>query len=937
MRDRSERRGGGGGRRTEFAEPSTETAVSVSGPPAPVANPRPGDARVREVARPGARRLVEVDAERLVWGAVRRHGSAPPLGELDAATLTGAIVRLLPPPEATDAEVAEVERQVRAAGAVAVRVAPRAAPGPGPVGKAAAEEAVGPARSLAEVLEELLGASRTADPAGLRALVDRAVEEGTKGAPRAIAPTCSTPLWPVRLQLENWYRFRGTHEVRLSAQAYGVAARSEADPERSNWLGKSSLLAALGFALFGVHTKPRDDDWITNGEERGGVMLWLSDGSLVERRRKRGQATQVQFSTPPRTPADAAKVAHQAAANAAIEAHVGLSEADYAVVGHVRQKEVDLLVKAKPAARLEMFTSWMPELALLREAEDWTRRALQGRADQERDARRSALAAEEQVAALVREWAPGVESDAVLEVSRALAVIDDTEGKLGEASSVARGRAERLKGDAASLRAWAADASNARLGEEAERELAQAEARLRGRDQAGVRARTEAARLAAGEAHAAFRRAEEDLGTKRRLAAGAFDGRCPLVPMQCPVTAEINGQRDRNAGLLPEAEAARTAASEAHSAAQSAHSAASLEERALQGELDQVGGLRQDVARYAPGRERIARDGAPPPEGQVAQEAQRAWDEALEADRKVQRARQARAALAQAGELRARAREQAEAVATAARLLREALGVVGRMGAQRAIAERELRVVEAGANAVLASCGIELRVALRWGRESPSGELAASCDACGAPCSGKARGCPRCGAERGPKVDPKVELELSDRSGAADDLGGLAVRIAAGAWLRDRRGSAWRSIVVDEPFGALDASNRRALASHLAAAARSGGYRQALVVAHDAASMAALPERVTVVGLADGSSRVEAPHPPREGGSNERRNAAAGAGAEAGRDAVRVERDPDVVGEALDGSGDRGVRGRGGAEEVAGGAGAGLGGQAARRRRPRSG
>ena len=76
---------------------------------------------------------------------------------------------------------------------------------------------------------------------------------------------------------------------------------------------------------------------------------------------------------------------------------------------------------------------------------------------------------------------------------------------------------------------------------------------------------------------------------------------------------------------------------------------------------------------------------------------------------------------------------------------------------------------------------------------------------------------------------------------------GVAVRIAAGAWLRDRRGSAWRSIVVDEPFGALDASNRRALASHLAAAARSGGYRQALVVAHDAASMAALPERVTVL------------------------------------------------------------------------------------------
>jgi DNA repair exonuclease SbcCD ATPase subunit len=408
------------------------------------------------------------------------------------------------------------------------------------------------------------------------------------------------------------------------------------------------------------------------------------------------------------------------------------------------------------------------------------------------------------------------------------------------------------------------------------------------------------------------------------------------VPIQCPAKGEINGRREQNAQALREAEAALQEATRANDAAQAALSRASAEERALQAELDRAAALRRDVARHAPSRERIARDGAPPPEGQVAQEASRAWDEALEADRKVQRARQARAALAQAGELRARAREQADAVAAAARQLREALGVVGRMGAQRAVAERELRVVEAGANAVLGSCGIELRVALRWGRESPTGELAASCDACGAPCSGKARGCPRCGAERGPKVDPKVELELSDRSGAADDLGGLAVRIAAGAWLRDRRGSAWRSIVVDEPFGALDASNRRALASHLAAAARSGGYRQALVVAHDAASMAALPERVTVVGLADGSSRVEAPHPAREGGSNVGRGEVRGdegAGRVEGR-AGAHEAHADVVGEhegRAPGGGDRGGVGGGPDGAVPGDAGAvrGRGGRAA--------
>jgi DNA repair exonuclease SbcCD ATPase subunit len=900
------------GRRTEVL---TETAVSVEGSAA--SEPPPARARVREVVRSGARRLVEIGPDGWCVAA-----GAP------AERFAGAIVRLVPPPEATDAEVAEVERQVRAAGAAAVRVAPRVAPGPGPVGRAAAEEAAAPARrSLSEVLEELVRGSRTEEPDALRELVARAVEEGTKAAPRVLVPTCSEPLWPVRLTLSNWYRFRGEHAVPLRAGACGVAARSEADPERSNWLGKSSLLTAIGFALFGSHTKARDDDWITDGEERGGVELELSDGSVVSRTRRRGSSTQIELRRPGQ------RSAHQAAANDAIAAHVGLSEADFAVVGHVRQKEVDLLVRAKPGPRLEMFSSWMPELALLREAEDWARRGLQARSDQEQDARREAVAAEARLKELACELAPGVDVDADGAVDAARRELAAMESRLREAAAAARGRAERLKGDAASLRGWAADATSARLGEEAEQDLREAEARLRGRDAEGARVATEAARRAAADTHATLRRASEDAQTKRRLASGSFDGRCPLVPIECPARSEINGRREQNEAAMREAEAELSRAARANDEAQSALARASGDERALQAELDRAATLKGDVARYAPARERIARDGAPPPDGQVEAEARRAWDAAIEAERAWSRAKQALPELAEAAERRESSRRRAEAAATAARLFREALAVVGRMGAQRAVAERELRAVELGANGVLASCGIDLRVALRWGRESPTGELASSCDACGAPCSGKARGCPRCGAERGPKVDPKVELELSDRSGAADDLGGLAVRIAAGAWLRDRRGSAWRGIVVDEPFGALDASNRRALASHIAAAVRSGGYRQALVVAHDAASMAALPERVTVVGLRDGSSRIEAPHSSREGG----RDGAAAGDDGSGREAVRAERDPDVVEGAVDGSGDRRPRGRGGAEALASGRGEGRGGEAPRRRRPRSG
>ncbi len=98
-----------------------------------------------------------------------------------------------------------------------------------------------------------------------------------------------------------------------------------------------------------------------------------------------------------------------------------------------------------------------------------------------------------------------------------------------------------------------------------------------------------------------------------------------------------------------------------------------------------------------------------------------------------------------------------------------------------------------------------------------------------------------------------MRIELTQRSGAAEDLAGLAVQIAASAWLRESRGSAWRSIAIDEPFGSLDSCHSRALGAHLAALlAGKHGFLQSFVVAHDRASLDAFPSRIEIVGLPAG-------------------------------------------------------------------------------------
>jgi hypothetical protein len=157
---------------------------------------------------------------------------------------------------------------------------------------------------------------------------------------------------------------------------------------------------------------------------------------------------------------------------------------------------------------------------------------------------------------------------------------------------------------------------------------------------------------------------------------------------------------------------------------------------------------------------------------------------------------------------------------------------------------------------MLAIAGVDLSLSCSWEREGKG--IADECSACGAafPASAKVKKCSSCGTPRGPKVVQQFDVELSARSGAAEDLAGLALSLSAGRFLHGERGSSWSSVFVDEATAHLDKAHRRAFAQHLPALLAATGVEQAFVISHSPESVASLPGRIVVTRGADGRSRV---------------------------------------------------------------------------------
>lgn len=640
-----------------------------------------------------------------------------------------------------------------------------------------------------------------------------------------------------RLILRNAGPFRGEHVLELGPRAYALTGRWEADPGRSNWSGKSFLLEMVQFALTGHLPKPRAadyaargwgaaDGWISEGARDGVAELVLEDGASVRRERRRGKPTQVTFSS-------AAGTASQAEAEAAALRHVGFSDEDFRNVAYFEQGEMKRLIRTEPERRFDIVRGWLG-LEKAEEAED-----------------RAGKVAAEVVRELQRVRG---RRDAVRAMLDAAAELPDEEKLRGLRDEVkeqmdrAAAAVQRRQDHGEATRAVAAFDAIVELGTRLAAELEKIPA--------DAVARWVAAQDALGPVAGRRAEAESAAARKKRVAAGKFDGACPVLSgFECPARAAINASRAEAAAGFEEARAALEAAAREHEEAKSVAEDASRDAMARRAKEQELERLRERARAQQPeakaARKLLRKNPAPAETAFDMAGMQRIHAEAVQAIAEAQARREHRERLGSELAALERALESAAAdvaVAVASRNVFRAT--------QRRVAERALDEIGGRAGAMMRESGIDLSVAVRWEREGKN--PARACELCGAafPASAKVKACPDCGAERGMNVVQKLEFVLSARSGAADDLAGVALQLAAGDWLLRARSSPWACAMLDEPLAACDKTNRRALAGQLIRLLGTGSFRQSIIVSHSPDIVDLYPGRIEVVVARDGSRRI---------------------------------------------------------------------------------
>lgn len=636
-----------------------------------------------------------------------------------------------------------------------------------------------------------------------------------------------------RVEGRDWYRYRN-FALDLEPIAYSVEAEGGADALRSNWIGKSSWLGLIPFVLYGWHVAQEEperavgfeDRWIRGREgdeeraqEGGGVVL-LSDGTRVERTKRRGQSAQLRVWLP--------GVQDPAAGDEAqriVDRVVGFDRRDFLTAVFARQKRCAQLVTERPSERMRLVADWL-DLDRVERAAKATRARLSA-AVAERDGTKARLAERR------------VQLDRILDREYGGARLRDRrpEDALASLERARESASEELEAHLRRREAravWQAEQDAAERAERSRARLADAERRL-----ASLPALREC--VDASEERAARDAARARRDSAARVARGEFSGACPVAPgFTCPARAEINAGGERARVELREAERVLDAAVRAHDDARSLAGQVDAERAERQHIEAEVRALRSVAPPRPPGNRFPGAPPAPDPEAERrAREAVRAATESAALLRRD---------LSELERLRAEIEEVEGGLPVLDRRvaeLRWAALALGRGGAQRTVAEVAVGEIAEDANWAMASCGVDLSVRMRWRDEG--NDLASACEACGAPFpkSARARTCEACGADRQRVAHDRLTVLLSDRSGGAEDLAGLFLQVAAFEWLRARRSSPWRTLLFDEPFGALDEAHRRAVSAYFARLSRVGGA-QLLVVAHQPGILEVLPGRIAI-------------------------------------------------------------------------------------------
>lgn len=621
-----------------------------------------------------------------------------------------------------------------------------------------------------------------------------------------------------RIELSNWMCYEGVQSVELKESSYAVVASYVHDAARSNWGGKSSFVDAIRFAVYGDHRHRTEDDWITHGAAKGGVILEFSDGAVIERARTRGKRTDLTFSLNGR-------VAKQGDAQAEIDRWLGVDSEMFRVTSYFEQRQMARLILAKPEERMAMVSSWL-NLEPLKECERLAKEAAlrkKTKIDEftaKVNGYNVAIAAAEEVIAKFEEEGGDV------------GLREEIEGATSELENLIKVREEAVKKNA--LYASASTALQRRNALRSELNALPA---------------VDVGAVKDGEADfAAIREQMQTCGKEmdllRPIARGQFDGACPaLKGFQCPAQLQINDRAAVASEQLASISKKYSGlSSESDELSREIHNARAI----LEKRETLKSRLKDAVATLGDSYETILSG------GEASTDELDKQHSAL-----VDRLSELRVELSQIEKLRATLKtniEERDRCATSIaqeeihyKSYFQAGSVFGRNGAQRKVAEQAVSEIECCANELLNNAGIDLNVQVQWAREGKG--LATACEECGFgfASSAKVKECVRCGAPRGQAIVNKMEIVLSDRSGAAEDLAGIAIQLAASQWLRRERGGQVDFAILDEPFGALDKSNRKALSAALPKMLAAAGIHQAFVIAHSSDVLDALPSRIQIV------------------------------------------------------------------------------------------
>lgn len=652
-------------------------------------------------------------------------------------------------------------------------------------------------------------------------------------------------LYFKELRLTNFLPFRGEHEVLLGPGIFALTAERDGDPRRSNAQGKSAFGWALRFVLTGDHPKRTEEEWITDGEREGGVDAELSDGTFVSRWRTRGDATRLKVVSPvfrccggsdedpPEHTQDctgAELEKHGDEAQAWLDRHLGFSKDEQMATWWCEQGHADALVNGEPGELTATIVEWCGVEPV----------------------RRAAKIVSDDLAILLKQDAKqlAIDEDAFREIVQ-------IEPKLpihwDEWEKPRLANIERLRMLSSEQTAvYAKQREEEQIRDDAARwdELELERVQLEGVQTPPSNEICNTSKATLNEARDHRAAVQRDCVAKEKLARGEFDGVCPVGGIACPAKDQLNADAEQARLLVIRVKRDWKVASEAEHAAATV---VSIHEALLRNHdhaQQRLVGVKRELERFAPSKAASRALAAA-----VEDEPTTFEIELDTAEQELREMRALQAKSAGAATRRATAMDVRKNLAPIINAHREALQVLGPTGAQRWLVEGLLGTIEAATNDDLAEAGVGLSVAFEWQRELPA--PATTCVSCGQPfpASTKVKACEHCGAPRGRKIEQKLRVVVTPKSGGMDALAGIGCRLAATAWLKERRASGWSVAFLDEPLAAVDMHHRMLIGRHLVAMLGTRfGVEQAFVTAHDPALLGALPRHIVVLGSELGST-----------------------------------------------------------------------------------